>query len=162
MNINNTHIGTDGLFVLSDVKNKNATVSIQSTIQNQNLNAANCTVTSYITNRDGNIIGKSTAQPISITSKNTKTIIQKITVTNPKLWSVDNPYLYRAIVLVKNNNNIIDSEKIRFGIRTINVTDSGLFVNGVYTKIHGMCNHQDALELVLLCRIICNIIVFDY
>ena len=41
------------------------------------------------------------------------------------------------------NNNIIDSEKIRFGIRTINITDSGLFVNGKHIKIYGTSNHQD-------------------
>ncbi len=58
-----------------------------------------------------------------------KPFTQKITVTNPKLWSVDDAYLYRAVVLLKNNNNTIDSIKTRFGIRTINVTDSGLFVN---------------------------------
>ena len=141
---NNTHIAANGIFVYTDVKKSNATVSIQSTIQNQNNTSSNNIIASYITDRDGNIIGKSTQQPISLLSDETKTITQKISVTNPKLWSVDNPYLYRAIVVVKNNNNIIDSEKIRFGIRTINVTDSGLFVNGFYTKIHGMCNHQDA------------------
>ena len=112
--------------------------------ENQNDTSSNNIISSYITDRDGNIIGKSTPQSLSLLNDETKTITQKITVTNPKFWSVDDPYLYRAIVLVKNNNNIIDSEKIRFGIRTINVTDSGLFVNGVYTKIHGMCNHQDA------------------
>ncbi|HVX26680.1 MAG TPA: beta-galactosidase GalA [Parafilimonas sp.] len=148
---NNTHIATDGVFVFSDVKGNlpagrhgNATVSIQSTIQNQNNNASNNIIASYITDRDGNIIGKSASQSLSLLNNETKTITQKIDVADPKLWSVDDPYLYRAVVLVKNNNNIIDSEKIRFGIRTINVTDSGLFINGIYTKIHGMCNHQDA------------------
>ncbi len=141
---NNTHIATDGVFVYTDVKNNNATVSIQSTMQNQNFNASDCAVSSYITDRDGNIIGTSTAQTILILSNDTKTITQKITVTIPKLWSVDEPYLYRAVVVIKNNNNTIDSIKTRFGIRTINITDSGLFVNGKFVKIYGTCNHQDA------------------
>jgi beta-galactosidase len=140
---NNTHIATDGVFVFTDVKGRNALVNIQSSIQDQNLDSSKSAVTSYITDRDGNIIGRSTEQSISLPVNETKTITQKITVTNPKLWSVDDPYLYRAVVLVKKNNNIIDSEKIRFGIRTIHITDSGLFVNGKYTKIHGACNHQD-------------------
>ena len=37
---NNTHIATDGVFVFTDVKDNNATVSIQSTIQNQNFNSS--------------------------------------------------------------------------------------------------------------------------
>jgi beta-galactosidase len=141
---NNTHIAANGAFVFSDVKKNSATVSIQSTIENQNLHSSDCSVLSYITDRDGNILGKSSPQSLSLLNDETKTITQKINITNPKLWSVDNPYLYRAIVLVKNNNNIIDSEKVRFGVRTVNVTDSGLFINGVYTKIYGVCNHQDA------------------
>jgi beta-galactosidase len=141
---NNTNIATNGVFVFSDVKGNKATINVQSTIENQNKNSPNNIISSYITDRDGNILGKSLPQSISISNIETKTITQKITITNPRLWSVDDPYLYRAIVLVKNYNNVIDTEKIRFGIRTVNVTDSGLFINGVYTKIHGMCNHQDA------------------
>ncbi len=141
---NNTHIATDGVFVYSNVKGNIATVNIQSTIQNQNFDSSACSVSSYLTNRDGNIIGRSTAQSIAVLSNDTKTITQKITVTNPKLWNIDDPYLYRVVVLVKKNNSVIDSIKLRFGIRTINITDSGLFVNGKFTKIYGTCNHQDA------------------
>ena len=82
---NNTHIATDGVFVFTDVKGKNATVNIQSTIQNQNLDSSKCSVASYITDRDGNIIGKSSAQTISLLSNNTKTITQKITVNQSKI-----------------------------------------------------------------------------
>ena len=140
---NNTHIATDGVFVYTDVKGKTATVSIQSTVQNQNPDSSACSLSSYITDRDGNIIGKPVSQTIGITAGNTKTITQKITIVNPELWGVDDPYLYRAVVLIKKNNNTIDSIKTRFGIRTINITDSGLFVNGKFTKVYGTCNHQD-------------------
>ena len=140
---NNTHIATDGVFVYTDVKGNNATVNIQSTIENQNLDSSACSIVAYITDRDGNIVGKANPQTIGITSNNTKTITQKINVINPTLWSIDEPYLYRAVVLIKNKNNTVDSIKTRFGIRTINITDSGLFVNGKFTKIYGTCNHQD-------------------
>ncbi|MEP6683805.1 MAG: sugar-binding domain-containing protein, partial [Parafilimonas sp.] len=83
---NNTHIATNGVFVFSDVKGKSASINIQSTIENQNNNSSNNNVVSYITDRDGNIIGKSTPQSILILSNDTKTITQKINITNPKLW----------------------------------------------------------------------------
>ena len=124
---NNTHIATDGVFVFTDVKSNNTTVNIQSTIQNQNFNTCIIVLlhhTSQIC--DGNIVGKATPQSINITSNNISTITQKINITNPKLWGVDEPYLYRAVVLVKDKNNTIDSIKTRFGIRTINITDSRL------------------------------------
>ncbi len=70
---------------------------------------------------------------------------------NLSLWSPDNPYLYRAFVVVspvnsgedKKNITAIDAEKIRFGIRTIRIDSSGLYVNGQYTKLKGVNNHQD-------------------
>lgn len=141
---NDTHFATNGVFVYTDIKKGKATVSVQSTIENNHFNSSSCNVVTYVTDRAGNIVGKSLPQPASIASGGTTTVTQKIIVSNPKLWSVDDPYLYRAVVLLKNKNNTIDSLKIRFGIRTVLVTDSGLFINGVYTKIHGTCNHQDA------------------
>jgi beta-galactosidase len=140
---NNQHIATDGVFVFTDVKGNDATVNIQSTIENQHTDSSSCFVVAYITDRDGNIVGKASPKTTGIASNKTKTITQKITVTNPTLWSIDDPYLYRAVVLIKNKNNTIDSINTRFGIRTINIRDTGLFVNGKFVKIHGTNNHQD-------------------
>src|SRR6201991_3547015 len=41
------------------------------------------------------------------------------------------------------NGKIVDSKTIRFGIRTIDISVKGLFVNGKYVKVQGMCCHQD-------------------
>src|SRR5438552_537492 len=65
---NNTHIATDGIFVFSDVKGNSATVNIQSTIQNQNFSSSGCAVSSYITDRNGNIMGKSSPQQLTLSS----------------------------------------------------------------------------------------------
>jgi beta-galactosidase len=37
----------------------------------------------------------------------------------------------------------VDEEKIRIGVRTIDIDQTGLYVNGQYTKIKGVNNHQD-------------------
>src|SRR5262249_4485713 len=78
---NNTHIATDGVFIFSDVKGNNATVNIQSTIQNQNFSSSHCNVLSYITDRNGNVIGETSAQQVALLSNETKIIIQKIKIT---------------------------------------------------------------------------------
>lgn len=46
---NNLHIAHDGVFVYSTMQNNNAVVNIQTTVLNQNLSPANCTVQAYIT-----------------------------------------------------------------------------------------------------------------
>jgi len=141
---NNLHISDGGLFVYADVQNKNASVSIETTVENQNLSAANCTVYSYITDRDGKQIAQTKEQPLSLALNGRGTVKQKITVTNPTLWSLEDPYLYRIVSVVKSGNKIVDVVKHRFGIRTLRFdATEGFFLNDIHVKIHGTNNHQD-------------------
>ncbi len=141
---NNLHISDGGLFVYADVQNKNASVSIETTVENQNLSAANCTVYSYITDRDGKQIAQTKEQPLSLALNGRGTVKQKITVTNPTLWSLEDPYLYRIVSVVKSGNKIVDVVKHNFGIRTLRFdATEGFFLNGIHVKIHGTNNHQD-------------------
>ena len=64
----------------------------------------------------------------------------------PKLWSLEDPYCYKLVTLVKQdaNNVIIDSTSTTFGIKTIVVdANKGMTLNGKPIKIHGVCCHQD-------------------
>ena len=141
---NNLHISDGGLFVYADVQNKNASVSIETTVENQNLSAANCTVYSYITDRDGKQIAQTKEQPLSLALNGRGTVKQKITLTNPTLWSLEDPYLYRIVSVVKSGNKIVDVVKHNFGIRTLRFdATEGFFLNGIHVKIHGTNNHQD-------------------
>jgi beta-galactosidase len=141
---NNLHIATDGVFVHADVKGKGATVNIETTVENQNLSAGNCNVFTYITNREGQKIAQSTEQPLSVQPFGTATAKQKIAVTNPKLWSIEDPYLYRVVSVVKSGGKVVDTFRQRFGIRTIRFDATlGLFLNDKHVKVKGTNNHQD-------------------
>jgi beta-galactosidase len=140
---NNVHVAENGMFVYTNVQKTSATVNIETTVENKSLSSSNCSVSALITDRGGKIIGKTADQPVTLTINGSKTIKQKITVANPKLWSVENPYLYRVIAIVKVNGKIVDDQRLRIGIRDVNISAKGLFVNGKYVKIHGVCCHQD-------------------
>ncbi len=65
-------------------------------------------------------------------------------MNDPTLWSLDDPYLYRVVSVVKSGDKILDIVKRKFGIRTIRFdATAGFFLNGKYVKIYGTCNHQD-------------------
>jgi beta-galactosidase len=141
---NNMHIATDGVFVHADVKGKAAIVNIETTVENQNLSVGNCSVYTYITNREGKKVAQSTEQPLSVQPFATTTAKQKIAVTNPKLWSIEDPYLYRVVSVVKSGGKVVDTIKQRFGIRTIRFdATQGFFLNDKHVKIKGTNNHQD-------------------
>lgn len=61
-----------------------------------------------------------------------------LTVKDARLWSEDDPYLYKCIVSTEN-----DSEEICFGIRQVEVSTRGLFINGHKTYLRGGCLHHD-------------------
>jgi len=140
----NLHIADGGLFVYADVQNKNATINIETTVENKNLSATNCTVYSYITDRDGKQIAKSKEQPLSISTDGKEKLKQKILLNNVRSWSPGDPYLYRVVSVIKSGNKIVDAVKQRFGIRSLRFdAGQGFFLNGKHVKIQGMCNHQD-------------------
>jgi beta-galactosidase len=65
-------------------------------------------------------------------------------LSDPALWSVDEPNLYSAIVTVETNGKPRDAERVSFGVRFLRFeADHGFFLNEKPLKIQGTCNHQD-------------------
>jgi len=140
---NNLHIANDGVFAYSKVVGNRATITVETSLENQSLSSAKQTVLSYITDRNGKKINQSKEETISLGVNSGGVVKQNLSVSNPHLWSLDDPYLYRIVCLVKQNGKTIDSINQRFGIRTISIKPNGVFLNGQYIKIQGTCNHQD-------------------
>lgn len=140
---NDVHLQENGVFVHTSVTNKSAVVNIETTVENNALLPSNCTVYALLTNREGKILGQTKEQALSLSVNQSSTVKQQITVANPRLWSLDDPYLYRVIPVIKSSGKIIDSETLRVGIRTIAISNKGFFLNGKFMKIYGTNNHQD-------------------
>ncbi|WP_396198497.1 beta-galactosidase GalA [Flavobacterium sp.] len=137
-------IPEDGVFVYADVKDKKATVTVETTVQNNLLNQANTTVYSYITDRKGTVLAKTATQKIKLDSRKGQTIKQQVAIKNPELWSLENPYLYRVVSVLQSENQIDHQTKTRFGIKTVKFdAKEGFFLNGKPLKIQGTNNHQD-------------------
>lgn len=67
-----------------------------------------------------------------------------IAIQNPKLWSVQTPYLYKAVTKIIHNGQIIDRYETSFGIRHFNFDpQKGFSLNGKPMKILGVCMHHD-------------------
>lgn len=140
----NMHIADGGVFVYSNVKGKNATVTIETTVENQLLVPANCTVHAYVTDRSGRKIGETREQLLSLTLNGKGSVKQNINLSGHRAWSLEDPYLYRVVAVVKSAGKVVDEVKHRFGIRTIHFdADKGFFLNGKHIKLQGTNNHHD-------------------
>ena len=69
---------------------------------------------------------------------------QFLEVPRPKLWSLENPRLYRVESKVRVNDRTVDAGVTAFGIRTFEFTlDKGFFLNGKHVDVRGVCLHHD-------------------
>ena len=65
---------------------------------------------------------------VNFSDASAKELAQEFTVTQPRLWSVENPYQYKAVTQVMVNGKITDEYSTRFGIRYFNFdADNGFF-----------------------------------
>ncbi|KAF2340356.1 sugar-binding domain-containing protein [Flavobacterium tistrianum] len=113
-----------------DVQNdlsKNKLFKLVSTILDKN----NIEVAKGIS--DGNIPANSELQ-----------VKQNINVKKPILWDTENPYLYKISTKVYDGSTLIDTYETPFGFRFFNFdSEKGFSLNGVPTKIYGVCLHHD-------------------
>ena len=141
---NHLNIPEGGLYVIPTLIGKNASITIETTVENKNLNTTSCKVYSYLTDRNGKIIGKTKEQSVSLSVNAKISVKQNISLKNVRLWSLEDPYLYKVVSVVKNKAGIIDQIKTRIGVRTLKFdATEGFFLNGKHLKIQGTNNHQD-------------------
>ncbi|MFB9843419.1 beta-galactosidase GalB [Mucilaginibacter ginsenosidivorans] len=93
----------------------------------------------------GNSIGSAVSKNLTINYAGAATLFdQKISIINPSLWSVDNPYLYRIVTKVITGGKVTDEYTTPLGIRYFNFdADKGFSLNGKPMKILGVCDHHD-------------------
>jgi beta-galactosidase len=162
---NNLHIAEDGLFVHSTLRGPGlgekgavakgpavrqmaardtvAEVTVETTVVNENAEESASTVSAFLTDREGKVLGRSMPETLNIGPQESRVIRQVIELPHPVLWCPEMPYLYRAGSVIKSGKTVLDEEKIRIGIRSIMIDGTGLYVNGRYTKLLGVNNHQD-------------------
>lgn len=60
----------------------------------------------------------------------------------PRLWSLDDPYLYTVKATLIKNNAPLDSCRVRTGFRTVECKPEGFYLNGEQIKLVGLDRHQ--------------------
>ncbi len=70
-------------------------------------------------------------------------VFHSLTITSPKQWSDESPYLYRAVIeLIDDRDKVIDCEAYDVGFRDVKIEDGLLKVNGKPIMIRGANRHE--------------------
>lgn len=103
-----------------------------------------CEVVFMLEDASGNVVAKK-----SSTLVNNDRASCFVGLDNPHLWNgKDDPYLYNAVTVLMKDGKEIDRVEEKIGLRYFWVDpEKGFFLNGRHLKLHGVCRHQDWLEV---------------
>ncbi len=133
-----------GVFVQADVTGEEAIITVETEVVNETQSPANAEVYAVVMDRNGKELERSEIQSIVLGLNGKASIKHQLTLTNPNIWDLDNPYLYRVKTVLLLDGKPIDHQVEKFGIRTIEIDPKrGVVLNGMPIKIKGTNNHQD-------------------
>lgn len=78
----------------------------------------------------------------SVVASGTGAVLE-LDIPNAKLWSDEAPNLYTCRIILLESGRTVDEVTERFGIRIIEWSPRGLFINGNETLLRGGCFHHD-------------------
>ena len=150
--MNPYHVEADGLFVSTpEVSSAKATVEIETTVTNESRippskpAATPTRVQTTLISPEGKIVA--TTESILMGKEGWTSRAQarqQILVTNPELWNLDSPKLYRVVVKILSDSTLRDETSTTLGIRDAHFdADTGFWLNGRNFKIKGVCVHHD-------------------
>ena len=135
------NIAYNGVYITSKIANNNAQISIETTLENNNHRTGEYRLKTSIYSANGDEI-TSKIQEVNLES-NLK-INTIVTIENPELWDIDNPYLYNAKMVLLEGEKQVDNYETDFGVRSINYSkNNGFELNGRQVKFKGVCLHHD-------------------
>jgi len=135
-------VETHGLYILPEKCGENEwQVTATVTLLNETQTAQRADVSVRLLDGE-KVIGKScdTADIASYGKTDSKT---EISVSAPRLWDINDPYMYTAEVTVCVNGDEYDRYTDRFGFRNFEFNcDKGFLLNGRRVTVNGVCCHE--------------------
>ena len=138
------HIEHWGTFVTTPkVSKEEASVHFEVTVKNVLDTEKEFQLVSSILDSNHVEVAKTTSTE-KIAANTSSTITQDFKLNNPTLWSIENPYLYKISTKIYEGSTLVDTYETPLGIRFFNFdAEKGFSLNGVPTKILGVCLHHD-------------------
>ncbi|MGL4412349.1 MAG: sugar-binding domain-containing protein, partial [Bacteroidales bacterium] len=142
---NPIHIAQWGVYAQPKrVTTKEATLQVEVEVSNNSKSKGKIIVTNELYSSNNKVVAKN-SNSLSIESGANSTTISDLKVSNPQLWDIDNPNLYKLKTTITRDGKIIDQTTTNTGFRTYEFDPNrGFALNGKWTKVKGVCIHHDA------------------
>ena len=141
------HVAPFGTFVHSilEAPFQEAELVIEATIDNASEERLGFTTKHTLVAANGEIVATTSPNELhTIQPREQRVCIASMKISNPVLWSTENPYLYKVITEVVQDNKVVDRYETTTGIRHISFNENeGFRLNGKVVKLKGVNLHQD-------------------
>lgn len=118
-------------------------VQLSATIANSTGTTAERTVCLRILDAEGRVMGHS-EQKIHVDAHGEASWQDRLPVPSPALWTPEEPCLYQVRMELQEDGKTTQTQELPLGFRQITwTTDRGMLLNGVPTRVKGICCHQD-------------------
>ncbi len=138
------HIAYRGIYVTTPIARADSgLVHVATTVRNDFKKEQSGSIESVLLDNNGKKVAVVT-KVFSVFAKSDTTIDSSVSISNPELWSTKSPYLYTLKTIIRKGRKIVDEKSTTVGIRNIKYTaNEGFLLNGVRTKMKGVCLHQN-------------------
>lgn len=139
------HVDYNGTTITTpDIASGSGKVQNVVEVINDNNAAVNIVVKSTVFDAERSSVSTTVSQNITINANSKQNVTLVNNVSNPELWSIDNPNLYYVHTeITDTNDNVLDTYDSSFGFRYFNYSSSGMTLNGQKIKLNGVCMHHD-------------------
>ncbi|MBN2233913.1 MAG: DUF4982 domain-containing protein [Opitutales bacterium] len=139
------HLERDGVWVRSEVMEGRSRLVITTEVTNSTDKDTEVVMGHVLRDASGTSVASVGGNPLNIKAGTTQVEEIQMEVERPRLWDLDDPYLYALETRISSaDGRPLDSKVTRVGIRSIVFDpDHGFFLNGRSVKLKGTNNHQD-------------------
>ena len=126
-----------------EIQDGKAVNQVNSSVTNELKSRMNGTVRHVVLDASGKEVAESSVV-VEILAGTKHPVAQTITIDNPTLWTLEEPYLYTLRSYILDGNKELDRVDNVLGVRTIEYdVDKGFHLNGKHVKMFGVNVHHD-------------------
>ena len=133
-----------GTFITTpEVSPESALVRVTTQVSNSSGSKATVRIETVVYDSDNRRVAQTDTDQVEVPSTGTA-VTQELTVKSPRLWSVEDPQLYRVVTTIRSGQLLADTYETVTGIRSFEFDrEKGFILNGTPVVIRGVCNHHD-------------------
>ena len=141
---NPVHIAQWGVYTYPEIDKDNGILKVEVEVENGSKNLAVLTVLNELIDSEGTTVTRS-FENIEVEANKAAKIPTRLTVNNPELWDLENPYLYILKTTILKDGRQIDQSSTQTGFRQFTFdSNKGFALNGTWMKLKGVCLHHDS------------------